>query len=118
VSVVPVIMPPEKRHIGKGHNFSWFIPRSDGSKRPLGRPIIKDRIVQMATKIVIEPVFEADFLDSSFGVYRCSSLTVSINDFCVFVYTVVDICRSSDRTIKRTEFQQLFLDKKVEVFFC
>jgi len=45
------------------------IPKSDGTKRPLGIPIIRDRVVQMAAKIVLEPLFEADFGDNSFG-YR------------------------------------------------
>lgn len=43
------------------------IPKPDGSLRPLGIPTVKDRIVQMAVLLVIEPIFEADFLDCSFG---------------------------------------------------
>lgn len=44
-----------------------MIPKPDGSERPLGIPTVKDRIVQMATKIAIEPVFEADFRACSYG---------------------------------------------------
>ncbi len=44
-----------------------LIPKPDGSKRPLGIPTIRDRVVQMATKLVIEPIFEADFVDHSYG---------------------------------------------------
>ena len=44
-----------------------MIPKPDGSERPLGIPTVKDRIVQMVAKIAIEPVFEADFRDCSYG---------------------------------------------------
>jgi RNA-directed DNA polymerase len=43
------------------------IPKGDGKTRPLGIPVIQDRLVQMATKIVLESVFDADFKDCSFG---------------------------------------------------
>lgn len=44
-----------------------MIPKSDGSQRPLGIPTIRDRVAQMAAKLVIEPIFEADFCETSYG---------------------------------------------------
>ncbi len=43
------------------------IPKPDGRSRPLGIPTVKDRVVQQACRLVIEPIFEASFCESSFG---------------------------------------------------
>ena len=46
-----------------------MIPKPDGGQRPLGLPTIKDRVVQTAAKLVLEPIFEADMEDGAYG-YR------------------------------------------------
>jgi RNA-directed DNA polymerase len=57
-----------------------MIPKLDGSERPLGIPTVRDRVAQMAVKLIIEPIFEADFCDSSYGFRPRKSAHDAVDD--------------------------------------
>ena len=57
-----------------------MIPKADGSLRPLGIPAIRDRVAQMAVKLIIEPIFEADFCAHSYGFRPKKSAHDAVDD--------------------------------------
>lgn len=57
-----------------------MIPKPGGGERPLGIPTIRDRVVQTAAKLILEPIFEADFVDGAYGYRPRRSATDAVRE--------------------------------------
>lgn len=97
------------------------IPKPDGRKRPLGIPTVRDRVVQQACKIVIEPIFEANFLPCSYG-YRprrsAGQAVLAVKEALVHSWWVVDAdiegyFDSVDHEILRDLIRRRISDRRV-----
>ena len=77
------------------------IPKPDGTTRPLGIPTVKDRVVQAALKLVLEPIFEADFQPCSFGFRPKRSAHHALN-------TIMDAAWDGYRVVVEADITKFF----------
>ena len=100
----------------------WTIPKPDGGWRPLGIPTVRDRVVQQAAKLVLEPIFEADFLPCSFGFRPRRSATDALEEIrvafprggtFVFEADIRDFFGSIDHDRLMVEVERRVSDRRV-----